>query len=315
MKNSGEGNLSYSVSSDRNWLVVNPVSGSSSGEWDTITVSVDITNLLVGVHTGTISISSSDAYNSPVRMSASVTVTEKLKPFITLDKLGLSFSSFAASPAPSAQYFRVKNGGVNTLNYSLLSNSSWLSVSPSSGSSSGEWDTIKVSVDTTGLDVGTYQGIITVSSPDVDNSPQNISVEMRVELPPWPFPPLNVQVNRISHEGLMIQAYHNEITWLGNPKNDGLFNLQKYNIFRKKVTENNSAYVWIYAVSPGGESFVDGLFDSAEERDVYTYAVSSVDDYERESAKIEAFLNGAPSSRLNFLFDNQKNALPMIIKK
>jgi len=113
----------------------------------------------------------------------------------------------------------------------------------------------------------------------------------------------------------MIQAYHNEITWLRNPKNEGLFNLQKYNVFRKKLTEDNSAYVWIYAVSPGGVSFVDGLFDSAEERDVYTYAVSSVDDYERESAKIEAFLNGGPSPLLNFLIENQKNVFPGIIKK
>ncbi len=315
VRNSGEGNLSYSVSSDRSWLIVDPVSGTSSGEWDAIYVSVDITSLQAGVHTGTISISSSDAYNSPVRMSASVTVTEKQKPFITLDKVGLSFSSFAASANPSAQNFRVKNGGVDTLNYSVSSNSSWLTVSPSSGSSTGEWDTITVSVDNSGLDVGTYQSSISVSSPDVDNSPQNISVELRIELPPWPFPPLNVQVNRISHEGLMIKAYHNEITWQGNPKNDGLFNLQKYNIFRKKVSEDSSAYVWFRAVAPGAFSFVDGLFDSAEERDVYTYAVSSVDDYERESAKIEVFLSGASSPSMNFLIDNQKKTLPVIIKK
>ncbi len=315
VRNSGEGNLSYSISSDRNWLVVNPVSGSSSGEWDTITVSTDITTLQAGIYSGTISISSSDAYNSPVQMNVSLTVTEKQVPFITLDKLSHSFSSFVASANPSAQYFRVRNGGIDTLNYSISSNRSWLSVSPGSGSSSGEWDTINVSVNNEGLAVGSYQGTITVSSPNADNSPQNISVQLRIELPPWPFPPLNVQVNRISHEGLMIQAYHNDIKWLGNPKNDGLFNLQKYNIFRKKVTEDNSAYVWIYAVSPGGVSFVDGLFDSADERNVYTYAVSSVDDYERESAKIEAFLNGEPSPLLNFLFDNQKKALPVIIKK
>ena len=315
VRNSGERNLSYSVSSDRSWLIVDPVSGTSSGEWDAIYVSVDISSLQAGVHTGTISVSSSDAYNSPVRMSASVTVTEKQKPFITLDKVGLSFSSFAASANPSAQNFRVKNGGVDTLNYSVSSNSSWLTVSPGSGSSTGEWDTITVSVDNSGLDVGTYQGTISVSSPDVDNSPQNISVEMRIELPPWPFPPLNVQVNRISHEGLMIKAYHNEITWQGNPKNIGLFNLQKYNIFRKKVSEDSSAYVWFRAVAPGVFSFVDGLFDSAEERDVYIYAVSSVDDYERESAKIEVFLSGASSPLLNFLINDQKKTLSVIIKK
>lgn len=315
VRNTGEGNLSYNVSSDKGWLVVDPVSGISTGEWDTITVSTDITTLQAGVHTGTISVSSSDAYNSPVRMSASVTITEKQTPFITLDKFSHSFSSFAASANPSAQNFRVKNGGIDTLNYSISANRSWLAVSPSSGSSSGEWDTINVSVDNSGLEVGTYQGTISVSSPNVDNSPQNISVEMRIELPPRPFPPLNVQMNRISHEGLMIKAYYNEITWQGNPKNDGLFNLQKYNIFRKKVSEESSTYVWIYAVAPGGVSFVDGLFDSAEERDVYTYAVSSVDNSERESGKIEASLIEMSSPLLNFLINNQKKTFPVRIKK
>lgn len=315
LKNSGEGNLSYKVSSDKDWLVVDPVSGSSSGEWDTITVSADITNLQTGVHTGTISISSSDAYNSPVRLSASLTLTETLKPFITLDKVGMTFSSFASSENPSAQNFKVKNSGVDILNYTISSNSSWLAVNPSSGSSSGEWDTITVSVDNTGLDIGTYQGTISISSPEVDNSPQTVSVEMRIELPPLPFPPLNVNVNRISHQGLMIQAYHNEITWQGNPKNDGLFNLKKYNIFRKKVTEDSSDYVLIYAAVPGGVSFLDGLFDSAQERDGYIYAVSCVDDYERESAKIEASYMGSPSPILNFFLDNKNKTLPVIIKK
>lgn len=315
VRNSGEGNLSYTISSDKNWLIVNPVSGSSSGEWDTIKVSVDITSLKAGVHTGTISVSSPEAYNSPVRMSVSLTVTENQKPFITLDKYDLSFSSFAASANPSAQNFRIKNGGVDTLSYSVLSNSSWLTVSPSSGLSAGEWDTITVSVDHSALDIGIYQGTISVSSPDVDNSPQNVSVEMRVELPPWPFPPLNVQMNRISHEGLMIKAYHNEITWQGNPKNDGLFSLQKYNIFRKKVNEDSSAYVWFEAVDPGVFSFVDGLFDSAKERDEYIYAVSSVDDYERESAKIEVFRNTMSSPVLNLLIELQKKTFPVRIKK
>ncbi|MFC2161648.1 hypothetical protein ACFLRX_08360 [Acidobacteriota bacterium] len=315
VRNTGKENMAYSISSDKAWLVVDPVSGSSSGEWDTISVSVDITDLQAGVHHGTISVSSSDAYNSPARMSVSVTLSEKTKPYITLNKIYLPFSSYVASENPLPQTFSIRNGGIDTLNYSVSSSSSWLSISPNSGSSSGEWDEITVSADHTGRDIGVYQGTITVSSPDADNSPQNIIVESRIELPPWPFPPLNVQVNRISHEGLMIHAYHNEITWQGNPKNDGLFHMQKYNIFRKKVTEDSSAYVWIDAVSPGEFSFVDGLFDSVEERNIYTYAVSSVDDSERESPKIETFLYKESSPLLNLSIDNQDRIFPVLIKK
>jgi hypothetical protein len=56
--NSGTGTLTYSLSESSNWVSVTPTSGSSSGEHDTITVSINMTGLSPGLYTCPISISS-----------------------------------------------------------------------------------------------------------------------------------------------------------------------------------------------------------------------------------------------------------------
>jgi hypothetical protein len=54
--NSGTGTLTYSLSETCDWMEVNPTSGSSTGEHDTITVDIDTTGLSEGSHTCDISI-------------------------------------------------------------------------------------------------------------------------------------------------------------------------------------------------------------------------------------------------------------------
>ena len=56
--NSGTGTLTYTLNETSSWVTVSPASGSSIGEHDTITVSVDTTNLSSGIHTCSINISS-----------------------------------------------------------------------------------------------------------------------------------------------------------------------------------------------------------------------------------------------------------------
>ena len=60
--------------------------------------------------------------------------------------------------------FEIWNCGEETLNYSLSESYDWLDVSPLSGNSTGEHDTITVDVDATGLSNGSYLGEITIDS-------------------------------------------------------------------------------------------------------------------------------------------------------
>jgi hypothetical protein len=81
----------------------------------------------------------------------------------------------------------VWNSGGGTLDYSISDNRNWLSVSPSSGTSTGEHDTITVNYSTSGLAAGSYSATITISDPNADNSPRTIGVSLTIvesSLPP-----------------------------------------------------------------------------------------------------------------------------------
>ncbi len=99
-------------------------------------------------------------------------------PVIALDTTNMNFSG------SDSDTFEVRNSGQGTLNYLVDVNRSWMSVSPSNGSSNGEWDVIEVTADSSGLGAGDYSGTISVSSGDATNSPQEIDVTLTI--PDWP---------------------------------------------------------------------------------------------------------------------------------
>ncbi|MDM8007429.1 MAG: DUF5010 C-terminal domain-containing protein [Phycisphaerae bacterium] len=88
--------------------------------------------------------------------------------------------SCTAGSNASSQTFTVANSGGGTLSYTITDNVSWLSCSPTSGTSTGEADTITVTYATSGLSAGTYYGTITISDPNASNNPQTIAVTLTV---------------------------------------------------------------------------------------------------------------------------------------
>jgi len=70
--------------------------------------------------------------------------------------------------------FEIWNVGNDILNYSISESYGWLAVSPMSGNSTGEHDSIMVGINTTGLSNGSYLGEINITSND-DNSVFTIS--------------------------------------------------------------------------------------------------------------------------------------------
>ena len=283
----GEETLNYSISSDKSWLSVSPQQGTSSGEWDTITVEIDSADFVASTRSGKITITAPDASNSPVKISVFLTVEEKTEPYIQLNRSSFYFSAFAGGDNPDSQTFRIKNSGGKTLNYQISTTKNWLKVSPTQGSSTGEWDTITVSVDVSSLGINMYDGIIKIEASGAGNSPQRINVEFGVVLPPYPYSPTNVQLRRTDHEGLMMKDYISRIDWQKNSKNDGLFNIVNYRIFRKKNSEPISAYAFVDDVGSNVFNYYDQGFSSKSERDMYCYAVTCIDDAGRESIKAE----------------------------
>ena len=72
--NSGGGTLNWSISDDVAWLGLSPTSGSSTGETNNVTLSVDISGMAVGNYDATIIISATGATNTPQTTPVSVEI-------------------------------------------------------------------------------------------------------------------------------------------------------------------------------------------------------------------------------------------------
>ena len=66
---------------------------------------------------------------------------------------------------PPPQALEIRNSGGGTLDYQITTDQSWLSVSPDQGSSTGETDTILITVDPVNLGPGAFEGAITIAAP------------------------------------------------------------------------------------------------------------------------------------------------------
>ena len=80
----------------------------------------------------------------------------------------------------SNQTFLVRNSGPGTLNYNVADDVNWMSVSPATGSSSGEDDLITAQFSSAALGTGVYTGTITITSTNASNSPQTLPVTLTV---------------------------------------------------------------------------------------------------------------------------------------
>ena len=184
IKNSGEQTLNYSISDDADWLSVNPASGSSTGGENSHSVSVDISGLSSGSHTGTITVSDPNASNNPQSVAVTLNISQQQPPEIWVSPVSLTFIGTEGGSNPSSQSLKIKNSGAQTLNYTLSDDAGWLSVSPTSGSSTGEENSHTVSVNISGMSSGSYPGTITITDSNASNNPQTVSVTLNLSSPP-----------------------------------------------------------------------------------------------------------------------------------
>lgn len=168
--------LSYSVTtstnSGGNWLAATPTSGTSGSS---VSVSVNPAGLASGTYTGSVKVAASGAANSP--QTATVTLNVTNPPF-SVSPSGWSFNYALGGSAPAPQNVSVTSSQANTtytVATSTTSGGNWLSVTPTSGTTTG---TQVVSVNPSGLTVGTYSGSATFT-PSA-GTPQTLLVSFNV---------------------------------------------------------------------------------------------------------------------------------------
>ena len=152
--------LTYVLIWDCSWVAVFPTSGSSNGEHDVITVSIDTTGLELGPHTCDITI---DSDSGDKIFPVSVNIVDSAEPVLAYDPESHDFGAKLEGETDSTT-FEIWNNGLGELIYTLFEECSWVDIYPTSGSSNGEHDTITVDIDTTGLEFGLHTCDITIDS-------------------------------------------------------------------------------------------------------------------------------------------------------
>ena len=156
------------------WLTVSPGAITPA----VVNVSVNPGTLAVGTYTGSVSIASPAATNSPVTIPVTLTITSA--PVLTAQPNAVSFSYQQNGPLPANK--SVSLSSTVPLSYSIVqdASASWLFASGPGTSPS----TMTVSVNPAGLQPGNYQGTITVLASAAGNSPLTVPVSLTVSAAP-----------------------------------------------------------------------------------------------------------------------------------
>jgi hypothetical protein len=269
VKNSGKNSLKYDVSDDAEWLSVEPVSGSSSGQLVEHAILVNKEGLTPRNegYVGTIMVVSADAYNNPQRVTVNLKLSSQPPPVIWASPLEMAFTA-KVGQNPSAQTLRVKNVGEGTLAYEMNWDASWLSVAPTGGTSAGGEKTHTVSVASGPLAQGNYDGIISISAPDASNNPQLVMVSLRVGTAPPPSTENKISITCNPSSGRSGTTVSIPISIKGNLQAIESFGLEltfDTNMFAYNTTKKGSltgSWAFVDGNASGGVVTIGGLAGS-----------------------------------------------------
>lgn len=158
----------------------------------------------------------------------------------------------------------INNTGPGRLSYFIEGNAGWLSVSPSTGTSTGEGKEHVVSVDTAALQPGQYGASLVITAYGASNTPQTIPVSLII---PDFQPPLNFSGHRVLNRSLSQQESINVLEWQPNPENT---NIAGYRLYLKE----GEGYVLLRELDPSIHTYLHRAVDNPRS---YTYALVAVD--------------------------------------
>jgi hypothetical protein len=128
-------------------------------------------------------------------------------PTIGFSPSSLSFSAEEGGANPASKTLSISNSGGGTLDWTVTADANWVSLSPTSGASTGESDSVTVSVDISGMDAADYAAIITISAPGASNSPRTVTVDLSISAPSPPTTPEETDTYTNSEYGFSVDYY------------------------------------------------------------------------------------------------------------
>jgi hypothetical protein len=109
-----------------------------------------------------------------------VSSTVPKPPVIQLNKTSLASQTIPVGTQAVNDSFTLINVGVAPLNYTIDTDAPWVSVTPPTGKSTGETDTLTVTYNTAGVSRGHHLATISVTDATASNSPQTVTVDLNV---------------------------------------------------------------------------------------------------------------------------------------
>jgi uncharacterized protein (TIGR03437 family) len=174
--NTGPGNLSFTVSTDAPWLSAAPASGIASPSTDaSLAATVNLQQgLAPGSYAGNIEI---DSANGAVIIPVSLLISSKPKLLLSDTGILLRARQGNGVSGPSPESFTVSGSNNSAVSFTTqqIGGAGWLQVLNNAPSG-----TVLFTTASAGLDMGTYYGLIRVTSPQVFNSPQDFLVVLNV---------------------------------------------------------------------------------------------------------------------------------------
>lgn len=163
-------NTTWAATVNVPWITLKPSNALTPG---TLTITASASGLTTGTYGGAITLSAPGASNSP----RTIFVTLAVKSAV-LSTTPSTLTFFGASGFPQTpQAIQIANAGSGTLSWTAGATSTWLGLSPSSGTAPG---TVSVNPNSSISGSGSFSDTITISSNDAGNSPSTVPVLLQV---------------------------------------------------------------------------------------------------------------------------------------
>ncbi|MGB9595700.1 MAG: BACON domain-containing protein, partial [Candidatus Poribacteria bacterium] len=182
--NNGGKTLDWQTSKGQTWLSISPSSGSlSSGQSQTITVTVNRAGLASGNYSDTISITSNGGSGS---ISVSMSVPEP-SPSLSISPTSIDFGTINTQMT-----FNITNSGGGTLNWQASKQQLWLTILPTTGSlTAGKSQTVTLTINRGDLKAGTYRDVVSITT-NVGSGNVNVTMTVPEPSPSLAFSPTSI---------------------------------------------------------------------------------------------------------------------------
>jgi hypothetical protein len=172
--NNGDGSFTWAATKDKGWISLDPTQGSAPGAF---TASLDAHGMAPGTYHGTITIHAKGTDDSVATVAVTFVVQ---RAGLVVTPGALTHGTNYKSNEDFHDQLQISNTGNGVLVWTASKSKSWITLGAVTGVGSGS---VPVTIDSKGLQPGTYTDEIVINAPGAEGSPARIPVTLNVFVP------------------------------------------------------------------------------------------------------------------------------------